>query len=967
MNSERLQRDVNFGLLAVNSPGHQFISVIVFALMCFMINPGYSQSIHVDFVEAVSGRIIDLAVSGQGRIYLLGEDGLITAMRPPEEPRRIVTRENVNKRFSFDSPAAVAVDRHGDIFICDEKEGTVTRFDSNGMYISHFGPAMTKSDAIDSPVDLAIDLFDRVFVADKDRYVHIYNTQGVYLGRLTDVDKPVDVGVDGFGNIYVLDSKNSAIQLYDVHFASVARIPLKTISEPEIKSPEALFVEPDGTVYVTDLKTSQIVAFSPLLPSEAPVLCYTRIGIEGEGRGEFRKPVSVAVDGYGRLYVADEKNNNVQVFEFTGFAEQKRRIRSSDTWALPVTVEWMGDIRHSNNPGSSGLESFTVDEHGTIYCVDSEAHSISAYDADGQFVMTFGTMGEEPGRMKYPRAAVASDKDLFVLDSGNHRIQTWSMTGMFQSQFGSKGRKPVEFNSPTDLILHPNGALVIADKNNNRIQIIGTDGELLTVVGSIGKERLEKPTGVAVGSEGKLYICEEDRRLIKVIDISKETVSTVSGLDRSLFQMPVSIAADERGMLYVLDAQTGIFVLEDGSRLIAHFASYGNLVGQFMQPTEIRIAPGGEILVSDAVHNKIAAFRLGNLAQGAVTGEVLPPPPSGMISLLRSDTPIATDSLRYDGSFLIHEVSPGEVTVSVNAAGFTQTNIVTAFVTAGSVIQCEPLILQKNGEISGVVIPAAQGAVVTLMKNMDIVRETSSDPGNGTYYFDDIRPGIYSIAVKAPGYTGMAIPKPIHVQSGTTLPDTMYLKRPGSAGGVVTPPEAGAMGTIYIDSVKVALFAVRSDNGVFETPELYPGVYTVALEADNYIPRELSGVEIHEGERFDMGVIQLERVKMTTPEALRLLNEAKTLHLAADFEGAQAILDSVITTEEMSTSDLATAKLWLAYSYFPFSKHKDKEMAALREAISLDPDITVDESFSPGFIQDIDAVRSSLHPHVNEE
>jgi len=944
------------------------MTVILLALMCLLINPGYSQSIHVDFVEEVSGRIVDLAVSRNGRVYLLGEDGTITVMRPPEVSRRIVTRENVNKRFSFDSPKGIAVDRHGDIFICDEREKTITKFDANGIYVSHFGPALTKSEAIESPVDLAIDLFDRVFVADKDRYVHIYNTQGVYLGRLTDVDKPVDVGVDGFGNIYVLDSKNSVIQLYDVHFASVARIPLKTISKPEIKSPEAIFVEPDGTVYVADLKTSQVMAFSPLIPSEAPVLCYTRIGIEGEGRGEFRKPISVAVDGYGQLYVADGKNNNVQVFEFTGLTEQKRRIESPDTWALPVTVTWMGDIRHTNNPGSSGLESFTVDKHGTIYCVDSKTHSLSAYDADGQFVMSFGTMGEDPGRMKNPRAAVVSgDKDLFVLDSGNHRIQQWSTTGIFQSQFGSKGKKPVEFNAPNDLILHPNGALVIADKNNNRIQIIGTDGELLTVVGSIGKERLEKPTSVAVGSEGKLFICEEDRSSIKIIDVSKETVSTVGGRNRSLFDAPVSIAADERGMLYVLDAQTGIYVIEDESRLIAHFSSLGNLVGQFMQPTEIRIAPGGDILVADAVHNKISAFRLGNIVQGAVTGKILPPPPSGVISLLRGGTLIATDSLGYDGSFLIHGVSPGEVTVSVNAAGFTQTNIVTAFITAGSVIQCEPLILQKNGEISGVVIPAAQGAVVTLMKNMDIVRETGSDPDSGTYHFDDIRPGIYSIAVKAPGYAGMAIPKPIHVQSGTTLPDTMRLKRPGSAGGVVTPPEAGAMGTIYIDSVKVALFAVRSDNGVFETPELYPGVYTVALEADNYIPRKLSGVEIHEGERFDMGVIQLERVKMTTPEALRLLNEAKTLHLAADFEGAQAILDSAITTQEMSTRDLATAKLWLAYSYFPFSKHKDKEMAALREAIELNPDITVDESFSPAFIQDIDTVRSSLHPHVNEE
>jgi hypothetical protein len=400
---------------------------------------------------------------------------------------------------------------------------------------------------------------------------------------------------------------------------------------------------------------------------------------------------------------------------------------------------------------------------------------------------------------------------------------------------------------------------------------------------------------------------------------------------------------------------------------MAHFASLGELVGQFKRPTQIRISAAGEILISDSIHNRISRFRLGNIADGAVSGRVVPSTSSGSVTLIRGEELIATDSLSYDGSFIIGHVPPGQVSVVVSAPGFTQSSEVKAQIAAGGIVQCPPIQLDLNGTISGRIIPSAPQAAVVLLRNLDPVFETVADPSDGSYSFADVTPGEYAITVTVPGFASSVAPKHVRIESGTEYSDTTYLRRPGSITGVVTPPEAGAMGTVFFDTISVARFAVRSDNGVFETPELYPGTYSLVFSAEGFIDHQVVAVEVPEGEPLDVGVVGLERVKTTTAEAFRLLDEARMLHLAADFEGAQAILDSAIATEEMATRDLAQAYLWLAYSYFPFSELKDRETIALEEALDLHPGITVDESFSPAFLQDFEAVKDSLGLQERED
>ncbi len=68
---------------------------------------------------------------------------------------------------------------------------------------------------------------------------------------------------------------------------------------------------------------------------------------------------------------------------------------------------------------------------------------------------------------------------VYIVDSGNHRIVVFDLAGNFVRTFGQKGQGPGEFNNPTGLCVDENSRIVVADYQNNRIQIFSPEGEIL--------------------------------------------------------------------------------------------------------------------------------------------------------------------------------------------------------------------------------------------------------------------------------------------------------------------------------------------------------------------------------------------------------------------------------------------------------------------------------------------------------
>ena len=98
--------------------------------------------------------------------------------------------------------------------------------------------------------------------------------------------------------------------------------------------------------------------------------------------------------------------------------------------------------------------------------------------------MTLGTKGKAgvgKDTFNKPADVVLSPdgKFIYVADGyGNNRIVKFSRNGEYITEWGKKGTGIGEFNLPHGVIVH-NGRIVVADRENDRVQIFTPDGKFI--------------------------------------------------------------------------------------------------------------------------------------------------------------------------------------------------------------------------------------------------------------------------------------------------------------------------------------------------------------------------------------------------------------------------------------------------------------------------------------------------------
>ena len=72
-----------------------------------------------------------------------------------------------------------------------------------------------------------------------------------------------------------------------------------------------LAIDGDGNVYVSDQGNDRVQVF------DAQGRFLRKWGIRGSGDGEFSQPQGLAIDGNGDVYVSDQSNHRILVFKPT--------------------------------------------------------------------------------------------------------------------------------------------------------------------------------------------------------------------------------------------------------------------------------------------------------------------------------------------------------------------------------------------------------------------------------------------------------------------------------------------------------------------------------------------------------------------------------------------------------------------------------------------------------------------------
>jgi serine/threonine-protein kinase len=257
-----------------------------------------------------------VAIDAQGNVYVAdGGDNLVEKLSSTGKP--LADWGSANGRH-FSNPTAVAVDGSGNIYVADQSNSRVVKLSATGQIIAPWGTGDSGASSLNAPIALALDGDGNLWVLDASTPpLHELSPQGKLIKQLEPGNFSSSIfygiAVDSRGHIYVTPGVSGGVSVFSASSGSGA-YPADPISSfgtyggqhGQLRSPGGIALDQQGDIYVADTGNNRIAVFAP------SGRWLFAIGHKGKGTGDFDAPQGIAVDGRGNVYVADTNNNRVQ-------------------------------------------------------------------------------------------------------------------------------------------------------------------------------------------------------------------------------------------------------------------------------------------------------------------------------------------------------------------------------------------------------------------------------------------------------------------------------------------------------------------------------------------------------------------------------------------------------------------------------------------------------------------------------
>jgi sugar lactone lactonase YvrE len=522
---------------------------------------------------------------------------------------------------SFQSPIAFTRDSLGNSYISVSSyfQARVYKVDTSGkvsIYAGSLSPGYSGDGGaanqaqLDSPAGLAFDAQGNLFIADENNCVirEVAASSGIittvagtsttcgYNGdnvaaTAAELYYPVGVAVDGSGNLFIADSNNQRIRevsakssngmtagnIYTV--AGTGTLGFAGDGQPaagaELNYPLGVFVDGAGNLFITDTNNQRIrevpaATANGMTAGNIYTIAGTGTpGYAGDGLpavgAELSYPSSVWVDGNGNLFIADTANQRIR--EVPAVTANAMTAGDIYTVAGNGTAGYTGDTQAATSAELTFPTGVFVDGSGNLFITDYGNFVIRGVSAATGKISTFagnGTLGfsgdgyiATDGTLNIPWGLATNQYgDVFIADELNCVIREvlakngtmLTVAGVSQissalnsygcSAYGGDGgpATATTLNLPSSVFVDSSGNMFIADYSNCLVrEVVAATGNIATVAGSVNPAtqqpacgysgdsgpaiaaQLNYPSAVFVDSSGNLFIADTNNHLVREV------------------------------------------------------------------------------------------------------------------------------------------------------------------------------------------------------------------------------------------------------------------------------------------------------------------------------------------------------------------------------------------------------------------------------------------------------------------
>jgi len=227
-----------------------------------------------------------------------------------------------------------------------------------------------------------------------------------------------------------------------------------------------------------------------------------------------------------------------------------------------------GNYLHSWGEGLiSFAHAILLDQDDNVWLVDRDHGQVFKYTDQGQHLMTIGTKGyrsdtgADPAKFTSLHMEVVRGGEPFNLPAGialnpageifiadgyaNCRVHKFSPEGKLLLSWGEPGNGPGQFNLPHGVWIDKHGRVLVADRENDRVQVFTQDGEYI----STWPSELIGPAVIYVDDEDIVYVPEHNGGTFSVLTLEGERLARWgSEINRSCH----GVALDSHKDIYVV-------------------------------------------------------------------------------------------------------------------------------------------------------------------------------------------------------------------------------------------------------------------------------------------------------------------------------------------------------------------------------------------------------------------------------